>query len=133
MTTTPPPSDLAWLLDKFIKNVPETERLIVLSHEGLLIAASQRLAREEAERIAAAASGLKSLAKGTGSELHRGGLRQVMVEYDDGWLFVLDAGANACLAAQATANADVGVLAYELSRLVASVGEFLATSVRSAA
>jgi uncharacterized protein len=124
--------DLTWLLDDLIERVTHTQHGIVLSNDGLLIASSSGLIREDAEYLAAAASGLQSLARGTSRHLGGGQVRQTIVELEKAFLFVTSAGKGACLAVQAGAGADVGLIAYEMARLVSGVGKFLSTSVRAA-
>lgn len=130
MTAHNPASDLAWLLDDLVKRVAEVERGIVLSNDGLLIAASQEMSREEADHLAAAASGFQSLARGTGRHIGGGAVRQTVVEFEKSYFFITAAGSGACLAVLADADADVGVVAYEMARLVTGVGRFLSTGVR---
>ncbi len=123
--------DLAWLLDDLVERVAHAERGIVLSTDGLLIASSKGLTREEAEHLAAAASGFQSLARGTGRALGVGAVRQTIVEFGEAFLFVTAAGKGACLAVQASSEADVGLIAYEMARLVTAVGKFLSTPLRT--
>jgi predicted regulator of Ras-like GTPase activity (Roadblock/LC7/MglB family) len=123
--------DLAWLLDDLVERVAHAERGIVLSNDGLLIASSHNLSREEAEHLAAAAAGFQSLARGTGRYIGGGTVRQTIVELEKAFFFVTAAGKGACLAVQASAEADVGLIAYEMNRLVSSVGKFLSTPLRS--
>lgn len=123
--------DLAWLLDDLVDRVAHVERGIVLSTDGLLIASSKGLTREEAEHLAAAASGFQSLARGTGRYLGGGAVRQTVVELERAFLFVTAAGKGACLAVQASAEADVGLVAYEMARLVTAVGTSLSTPLRT--
>jgi predicted regulator of Ras-like GTPase activity (Roadblock/LC7/MglB family) len=122
--------DLAWLLDDLVDRVAHAERGIVLSADGLLIAASRGLSREDAEHLAAAAAGFQSLARGTGRYIGGGTVRQTIVELEHAFFFVTAAGQGACLAVQAAAEADVGLIAYEMARLVTSVGQFLSTPTR---
>lgn len=56
--------DLAWLLDDLVGRVKQAEHAIVLSADGLLMASSAQLSRDDAEHLAAMASGIQSLAKG---------------------------------------------------------------------
>ena len=123
--------DLAWLLDDLVDRVAHAERGIVLSNDGLLIAASRDLTREEAEHLAAAAAGFQSLARGTGRYIGGGTVQQTIVELEKAYFFVTAAGKGACLAVQAAADADVGLIAYEMARLVTSVGTFLSTPLRT--
>lgn len=123
--------DLAWLLDDLVDRVAHAERGIVLSNDGLLIAASKDLSQEEAEHLAAAAAGFQSLARGTGRYIGGGTVRQTIVELEQAYFFVTAAGKGACLAVQASADADVGLVAYEMARLVTSVGKSLSTPLRA--
>ncbi|MFD3719140.1 roadblock/LC7 domain-containing protein, partial [Streptomyces sp. NPDC058674] len=95
--------------------------------------ASSALNREDAEHLAAVASGFHSLAKGAGRHFHAGGVRQTMVEMDGGLLVVAAAGDGSCLAVLSGAGADLGLIAYEMARLVKQVGEHLYTPSRFAA
>ncbi|MFB6807215.1 roadblock/LC7 domain-containing protein [Streptomyces sp. NPDC056387] len=125
--------ELDWLLDDLVVRVREVRHAVVLSNDGLAVGASSALSREDAEHLAAVASGFHSLAKGAGRHFHAGGVRQTMVEMDEGFLFVAAAGDGSCLAVLSAANADIGLIAYEMARLVKRVGEHLYTPPRSAA
>ena len=56
-------SDLDWLLDDLVMRVPDVNKAVILSRDGLAIAASSALTREDAEHLAAVASGFQSLAR----------------------------------------------------------------------
>ncbi|MCX4728790.1 roadblock/LC7 domain-containing protein [Streptomyces sp. NBC_00963] len=121
---------LDWLLDDLTNRVEHVRYALVLSNDGLVTGVSKELAREDAEHLAAVASGLHSLAKGSGRHFHAGGVRQTMVEFDEGILFVTAAGDGSCLAVLSTAEADIGQIAYEMTLLVNRVGEHLAVAAR---
>ncbi|MFG2882763.1 roadblock/LC7 domain-containing protein [Streptomyces sp. NPDC048297] len=125
--------ELDWLLDDLVTRVREVRHAIVLSNDGLAVGASAGLAREDAEHLAAVASGFSSLAKGAGRHFGAGGVRQTMVEMDDAFLFVAAAGDGSCLAVLTAASCDIGLVAYEMARLVKRVGEHLRTAPRVAA
>lgn len=125
--------ELDWLLDDLVLRVGEVRHAVVLSNDGLAVGASSDLRREDAEHLAAVASGFHSLAKGAGRHFGAGGVRQTMVEMDDGFLFVAAAGDGSCLAVLTAATADIGLVAYEMARLVKRVGEHLRTAPRAAA
>ncbi|MBO0517437.1 roadblock/LC7 domain-containing protein, partial [Streptomyces beijiangensis] len=61
---------------------------------------------------------------------HAGAVRQTLVEMDDGFLFVAAAGDGSCLAVLSSVTADIGLIAYEMARLVKRVGEHLRTPPR---
>lgn len=122
--------ELDWLLDDLVTRVSEVRHAVVLSNDGLAVGASSALNREDAEHLAAVASGFHSLAKGAGRHFRVGDVRQTLVEMDDGFLFVAAAGDGSCLAVLSSATADIGLIAYEMARLVKRVGEHLYTPPR---
>lgn len=122
--------ELDWLLDDMVLRVADVRHAVVLSNDGLAVGASSDLGREDAEHLAAVASGFHSLAKGAGRHFGAGGVRQTMVEMDDAFLFVAAAGDGSCLALLTAVTADIGLVAYEMARLVKRVGEHLHTAPR---
>ncbi|MEV7993598.1 roadblock/LC7 domain-containing protein [Streptomyces sp. NPDC086077] len=122
--------ELDWLLDDLVLRVHEVRHAVVLSNDGLAVGSSTGLGREDAEHLAAVASGFHSLAKGAGRHFGAGGVRQTMVEMDDAFLFVAAAGDGSCLAVLTAVTADIGLVAYEMARLVKRVGEHLYTAPR---
>ncbi|WP_200304946.1 roadblock/LC7 domain-containing protein [Streptomyces adelaidensis] len=125
--------ELDWLLDDLVLRVHAVRHAVVLSNDGLAVGASGDLKREDAEHLAAVASGFHSLAKGTGRHFGVGGVRQTMVEMDDGFLFVAAAGDGSCLAVLTAVTADIGLVGYEMARLVKRVGEHLHAAPRAGA
>ncbi len=128
--TISPTVDLAWLVDDLIHRVVEAKHAIILSSDGLLMAASAGLSREDGEHLAAAACGLQSLARGTSRHFSGSGVRRTMIEFGSGYLFITAAGSGACLAIVCGADIDVGVVAYEMEMLVVRVGQFITSPAR---
>ncbi|GAA0964774.1 roadblock/LC7 domain-containing protein [Actinocorallia libanotica] len=126
------PGDLNWLLDNLVTRVAQVRQAIVLSSDGLVVGQSRGLARDDAEHLAALASGFQSLARSTGEQFQGGAVRQTIVEMDEAFLFVTSAGQGANLAVLADAKADVGVIAYEMAMLVTRVGRHLSARPRTA-
>ena len=123
-------SDLAWLLDDLVGRVKQAEHAVVLSVDGLLMARSAQLSRDDAEHLAAMAAGIQSLAKGAGKRFGGGPVRQTIIEMKSSFLFVMAAGTGACLAVLAAEDADVGLIAYEMTMVVSRAGKFLASPTR---
>jgi len=121
MTAVPEPANLNWLLDDLLDRIPGAERAIVLSGDGLLIARSSTVDRDTGEHMAAVASGMQGLARGASRQYGGGPLRQVIVEMENAFLVVTEAGAGASLAVLAVVDADLGHLAYEMNLLVKQV------------
>ena len=119
-----------WLLDDLVTRVPDVDKAVILSRDGLAIAASSALTREDAEHLAAVASGFQSLARGAGRHFGGGHVRQTIVEMETAFLFVTAAGDGSCLAVLSPASADAGLVAYEMAILVKRVGQHLAVSPR---
>jgi predicted regulator of Ras-like GTPase activity (Roadblock/LC7/MglB family) len=122
--------ELGWLLDETVAAVPAVRHAVLLSTDGLAVASSAGISREDGEHLAAVASGFHSLAKGVGRHFGVGGVRQTMVELDDAFLFVTAAGNGSCLAVLTDADTDVGQVAYEMALLVKRVGAHLGTAPR---
>ena len=122
--------EVNWLLDELTTRTPAIRHAVILSTDGLAMAASRNLSREDREHLAAVSSGFNSLAKGATRQFGAGSVRQSMVEFDDGFLFVVAAGSGACLAVFAEAESDIGLVAYEMARLVKQVGEHLFVPAR---
>ena len=123
--------DLQWLLDDLVARVPEARKAILLSEDGLLIAASAGMDREDAERLAAVSSGYRSLSRGAGQIFEGGAVRQTIVEMESAFLFVTSAGQQACLSVIGSAESDIGLIAYEMAVLVRRVGASFSTSPRA--
>lgn len=133
MTDSTTTGELDWLLDDLVGRVAGAQRAVVLSADGLLIGRSRELSRDDAEHLSAVASGFQSLARGTGKHFGGGNVRQTVVEMDNAFLVVTAAGLGACLALITTADADMGMVAYEMNLLVKKVGAFLTAAPRDQA
>jgi predicted regulator of Ras-like GTPase activity (Roadblock/LC7/MglB family) len=123
--------DLAWLVDDLIHRVVEARHAIILSSDGLLVAASAGMSQEDGEHLAAAACGLHSLARGASRHFGGSGVRRTMIEFGAGYLFITAAGSGACLAVLCGDDIDIGVAVYEMEMLVVRVGQFITAPARS--
>ncbi|GAB3152661.1 roadblock/LC7 domain-containing protein [Amycolatopsis sp. NPDC004378] len=128
-----PKPDLNWLLDDVVNRVVGAQNAIVLSADGLLIGKSAGMGKDDSDQLSAIASSLQSLAKGVSKQFNRGPVLQNMIEMERGYLFVSAAGQGACLAVLAADNVDVEMIAYEMSRLVKRVGDYMVSAPREAA
>jgi predicted regulator of Ras-like GTPase activity (Roadblock/LC7/MglB family) len=125
--------DLDWLLDDLVDRVPAARQAVVLSADGLLLGASADLDRSDAEHLCAMASGFSSLARGASRHLAAGPVRQTVVEMESAYLLVTAAGQGTCLAVVSDADADIGLVAYEMAMLVIRVGDNLGAPARATA
>ena len=128
-----PVRELAWLLDDLSDRVADFRRAVILSRDGLLIAASKDLSREDGEHLSAVAAAVQSLAAGTGDRFAAGRVRQTIIELEQGLFFLIAAGEGSCLAALCPAQADAGTVAYEMAMLVKRARPHLAALPRNPA
>jgi predicted regulator of Ras-like GTPase activity (Roadblock/LC7/MglB family) len=122
---------LGWMLDDALK-MPETRYAVLLSADGLLMAHSEGISVDDAERHAAGMSGLQSLARSTAEFCGdpQTMWRQTVSEFDDGYVFLVAAGPGAYLAVSATENVDMEAVSFRLQELVQRLGKELSTPPR---
>jgi uncharacterized protein len=130
MAQTDTTGQLSWLLDNLVDQVEHVQQALILSRDGLVVAASRGLSPEDSEHLSALAAGLQSLARGAGQHFRTGQVRQTIIEMDSAFLFVMAAGRGTCLAVLTGADANVGLIAYEAAMLVRRMGKYLATESR---
>jgi predicted regulator of Ras-like GTPase activity (Roadblock/LC7/MglB family) len=124
---------LGWLLDNLVSRVANVREALILSRDGLVVAMSSNMSREQGDRLSALAAGVQSLARGAGQQVGGGDVRQIVIEMDSAFMFVMAAGQGTCLAVLASAEANVGVMAYEMAMLVRRMGMHLTAPPRPAA
>jgi predicted regulator of Ras-like GTPase activity (Roadblock/LC7/MglB family) len=126
-------STVDWLLAEFVSAGPGLLATIVVSADGLLVATSPGVSDALADQLAAATSGLVSLARGAAQLLGSGPVAQTIVEMADGYLFVTAIGDGAALATHADRRCDIGMVGYEMTLLAARVGHALTPAARAGA
>ena len=124
---------LGWLLDNLVSRVANVREALILSRDGLVVAKSSNMSREQGDRLSALAAGVQSLARGAGQQVGGGDVRQIVIEMDSAFMFVMAAGQGTCLAVLASAEANVGVMAYEMAMLIRRMGAHLGAAPRPAA
>jgi len=132
MTVNTNIGEMDWLLDELVDRLAGSERVVLLSADGLLIGRSGNLPIADAEHLSAVCSGFQSLARGAGQQFGGGQVRQTVVEMEEYFLVITAAGRGAFLALLASAAADMGMVAYEMNLLVKKVGPAMKSEPRSA-
>lgn len=122
---------LGWMLDNALR-MPETRHAVLLSADGLLIAHSERISRDDAERHAAGMAGLQSLARSSAEFCGDPGVawRQTLSEFDGGYVFLVAAGPGAYLAVSTTEHVDMEAVSFRLQELVQRLGKELVAPPR---
>lgn len=124
---------LDWLLVEFSRSTPGVLHVVVVSGDGLRMAASPGVGVALGDQLAAAASGLVSLARGTAQLLDGGSVGQTIVEMAGGYFFVTSVSKGATLAVFAERTCDMGLIGYEMTMLATRVGHAVTPAQRTPA
>ena len=119
------PEDLNWLLSNFARRTVGVTDAVAVSSDGFILAASQGSSSIGVEQLAAIIAGLTSLARGAASVCQLNGVRQIIVEMDGGYFFVMSASDGSTVGVLAEQHCDVGLVGYEMTLLIERVGAVL--------
>ncbi|MDG5801491.1 roadblock/LC7 domain-containing protein [Streptomyces ossamyceticus] len=124
-------NDLSWMLDSALE-IPGALHAVLISADGLQRARSKDVSNDDADKAAAAMSGLQSLSRSLaffcdGSDLR---WQQTLVEFDGGWIFLISAGAGAYLAVSASSDVDMADITFRMQQLVGQLGKVLTAPPR---
>lgn len=125
-----PADNLSWLLERLCNTVPGITHAVVVSSDGLALAKSDGVDRETAERLAAVSSGMIGLAYGSAGRFGAGPVSNVIVEMQNGWLFVTGIRDGSLICCLTEKDIDMGAIAFEMSIFVQRVGDSLTADVR---
>ncbi|RAY17071.1 roadblock/LC7 domain-containing protein [Actinomadura craniellae] len=112
------PGELDWLLDDLVHRVGGVRHALLLAEDGLVLATSGNITREDAGFLAALASGFDRLAGGVREHYRARRVQQSTVELDDMLFFVVPAGGGNCLAVLSDKGGNAGLVAYEATMLI---------------
>lgn len=123
--------ELNWLLDDLVGRVARVRQAMILSGDGIPMGMSNGVGRADAEHFAALSASFHSLARSVSESIGGGNIRQTVIELERAFLFVMAAGDGSCLAVLSASDANIGVIGYEMTRLVKRVRRHLATTPRT--
>jgi uncharacterized protein len=121
---------LDWLMTRLVDDVPDSAHAILVSADGLLMAASTSIPTDRAEQVAAVSSGLASLAVGAARLFEGGAVLQTLVEMEHGYLMLMSIGDGSILAVLTQERADIGQVGYEMALLVDRIGRAVQAQAR---
>ncbi|MGB3440330.1 MAG: roadblock/LC7 domain-containing protein [Actinophytocola sp.] len=121
-----------WLVNNFVEHTPGAVHAVVVSVDGLLLAASVRLPEERAGQLSAIAAGIVSLNLGAAKVLGAAEVVRTVVEMEGGALLLASIRDGSCLAVLAARDCDIAQVAYEMTVLVDQVGQILTPQLRAA-
>ncbi len=115
---------LAAALDEFLAVSPDVEAAAIVSADGLPMASALPPDVEE-DRLAAMSAALLTLGERAADGLGKGALAQVFVEGANGYVVLMQAGADAVLVAVTSKSTKVGLVLFEMRKAAATIGRVM--------
>ena len=100
----------------------DIEASAIISSDGLMMAALLPNTVDE-DRVGAMSAAMLSLGDRTARELARGGLDQVLIKGEKGYVLMVQAGADAVLTVLAKPNAKLGLVFLDVRRAADAIGK----------
>ncbi len=94
---------------------PDIEASAIVSVDGLIMASALQQGAEE-DRVSAMSAAMLSLGERISGELGRGGLEQVYIKGDNGFIVLIAVGSEAVLTALARHEGKLGLVFLEMRR-----------------
>jgi predicted regulator of Ras-like GTPase activity (Roadblock/LC7/MglB family) len=98
-------------------SAPDIEASAIVSVDGLIMASALQQGAEE-DRVSAMSAAMLSLGERIAQELGRGGLEQVYIKGDKGFIVLVSVGQEAVLTALARQEGKLGLVFLEMRRAV---------------
>jgi predicted regulator of Ras-like GTPase activity (Roadblock/LC7/MglB family) len=115
---------LASVLTELNGTSADIEASAVISTDGLIMASVLPVSLDE-DRVGAMSAAMLSLGDRTAQELERGGLEQVLIKGDSGYVLMTYAGEEAVLTVLAKPKAKLGLIFLDVKRAVESITDLL--------
>ncbi|MBY8874223.1 roadblock/LC7 domain-containing protein [Micromonospora sp. PLK6-60] len=122
--------DCGWLVRQFADDVPGVTHALVVSLDGLQLAASRQVPRDLGDQLAALTAGLLSMADRSADLLDLGQSEYLTVRLPRGHLLFMRVSDAAGLAVAAAAGCDLRIVSYHMTQFVTAVRHALTPPVR---
>jgi uncharacterized protein len=122
--------NLSRLVTDFAERVSDVDHALVVSSDGVPMAVSEGVAPSHAEQLSAITPGLVSLASGVARVFDGGAVTQTLVTMGHGTLVIMSISDGSSLATLTTAEADLDLVAYEMTILAEAAGGVLTPRAR---
>ena len=123
--------NLNWLVANFAKATPGVAHAMVVSADGLPVAVSERLDRPGPTSWPPSPPAWPAWPRGPPAASRAAWSPRRPSRWTAGFLFVMSISDGSCLAVLAASTCNVAVVAYEMTVLVARVGDVLTPSLRA--
>ena len=131
MTAANEKADITWLLNDFVDKVHGVTHALITSSDGFPLTASTAVHDDDAEQLAAIASGLLSLAGSSAALYGKGSCEQIIIRLTGGYFLFMGIGTGAGLAVLTNPECDMRVVAYEMTQFVTNAGHALTPELRA--
>ena len=131
MTSAEDNDSFRWLVDDFVDRVHGVTHALILSADGLPLVQSASVSGDAAEQLAAISSGMLSLAHNSAVQFDKGSCEQIIIRLSQGYFLFMGIGAGAGLAVLTSPEAQMRVVAYEMTQFVENTGHALTPEVRA--
>lgn len=115
--------DLAWVAARFVKDTAGVRYAVVLSADGLTLAEGGEPPTSDADRLAAAASGVYSLAAGVSRVFGLAAYQHSFLRFADGDVVITAMARGAALAVVTQTDARLSTVAHQMALFAKRVGE----------
>ncbi|OYY73935.1 MAG: hypothetical protein B7Y40_07335 [Gammaproteobacteria bacterium 28-57-27] len=115
---------LTSILSELNGSSADIEASAIVSTDGLMMAALLPSSMDE-DRVGAMSAALLSLGDRTAKELARGGLEQVLIKGDKGYILMTHAGEDAVLTVLAKPQAKLGLIFLDVKRAAESISKVI--------
>jgi predicted regulator of Ras-like GTPase activity (Roadblock/LC7/MglB family) len=118
------PDSLDDILKRLLGAIPEVKSAAIVSAEGLPIASALPQGIDET-RIAAMTAALLSLSERAIIEMAKGDFDQLYIKGSNGYLLVMQAGANAVLTVSTTKEVRLGLILLDCRRTCEKIAQLI--------
>jgi len=118
-------SQITGLLSESKKRIPDIEGLLLVTRDGLPIAATQLAESTDEDRMSAMTAASLNLSERVLEELAKGELMEMIIKGNEGLVIIIQAGLEAVLTATTLTDAKLGLILLELKRTAKSVNQLL--------
>ena len=115
--------DLAWVAAKFVEDTAGVRYAVVLSSDGLPLAEGGEPPDSDADRLAAAASGIYSLAVGVSRVFELAAYQHSFLRFTGGDVVITAMASDAAMAVVTKPGAQLSTVAHEMALFAKRVGE----------
>lgn len=122
MEPAPHPHNLDRLITDFAERVPGVVRALVVSSDGVSVAASGQMQPGDLQKLSVITSGLIGLARGAVEITDGGAFTQALIAMERGTFVIMAIDDGSSLAVLTTAAADLDQVAYDMTILVEQAG-----------